>query len=88
MNLKQQLMILGNRLVTECGFDPANSVTQMADALERIGQPKIAGWMRRDTDKTTQPIVAFTNWLNNTPEAQEILAEAGIEWPVVHKENA
>lgn len=30
----------------------------------------------------TTPIDQFTKWLNDTPEAQEILEEMGIEWPM------
>ena len=63
MNLKQVLMNLGNRLVTERGFDPA-----VFDNPDR---------------KSTVPIRVFTEWLNHTPEAIEILKEMGINWPVV-----
>lgn len=41
-----------------------------------------AAW---ESDISTRPIVKFTEWLNNTPEATEILAEMGIDWPVVTK---
>jgi hypothetical protein len=30
---------------------------------------------------STQPIKDFAEYLNNTPDAQEILAEMGVEWP-------
>lgn len=36
-------------------------------------------------NRGTYPIVQFTEWLNDTPEAIEILAEMGVEWPVVKK---
>jgi hypothetical protein len=32
---------------------------------------------------STQPIIDFTNFLNQCPDAREILAEMGLEWPVV-----
>lgn len=31
-------------------------------------------------EKSTAPIVAFTEWLNNTPEAQALLLEMDVEW--------
>ncbi len=62
MNLKKLLMDLGNRLVTERGFNPANY-----------------------PGKSTKPILDFTNWLNRTPDAIEILAEVGVEWPIVKR---
>lgn len=62
-NLKQVLMELGNRLVTEKKFNPAHS-----------SEPP-----------STQPIDDFARWLNETPDARQILAEMGVEWPVVEK---
>lgn len=38
-------------------------------------------------DNNTQPIKDFTVWLNNTPEARQILAEKGFEWPVVEDKD-
>lgn len=61
MNLKQILMELGNRLVTERGFAPGADISG------------------------TRPIVEFTEWLNRTPDAVEVLDQMGIEWPVVQK---
>ena len=60
MNLKQTLMELGNRLVTEHGFDPPDG---------------------------TKPIIVFTKWINKTPAAREVLAQLGVEWPVVMPKN-
>jgi hypothetical protein len=34
-------------------------------------------------NRNTQAIKNFAEWLNNTPEAREILTEKGFEWPVV-----
>ena len=65
MNLKQVLMELGNRLVLERRFLPAQS----------------------HGPHSTKPIDDFTRWLNNTPEAIELLADMGIEWPVVKRRN-
>ena len=64
INLKEVLMELGNRLVTECGYDPA---------IPNSGL------------RSTQWIANFTEWLNNMPEAREILDSMGIDWPVVEK---
>lgn len=79
MNLKQILMLLGNKLV-ERGFDPAyadfNNVHDAETVVcESNGRP------------TTEPIKFFTVWLNECPDAQEILAEMGVEWPVVKRES-
>lgn len=61
MNLKQILMELGNRLVTERGFAPGADING------------------------TGPITEFTEWLNRTPDAVEVLDQMGIAWPVVQK---
>jgi len=75
MNLKEVLMQLGNALVLERGFDPANvEFTNLDDAETVLCQ------------STTEPIKFFTDWLNKTPEAQEILAEMEIDWPVVNRD--
>ena len=36
-------------------------------------------------NQTTKPIVDFTNWLNETPSAREMLADMGLEYPVIKK---
>ncbi len=59
LNLKQILMELGNKLVTERGYNP--------------------GWAK---DYSTKPIVDFTMFINQSPPAQEVLAEMGIDWPM------
>lgn len=35
-----------------------------------------------EDEPTTQPITDFVEWLNNTPEAQQLLCDWGIEWPI------
>ena len=35
-----------------------------------------------EDESTTQPITDFTEWLNNNPQAQEVLHNQGIEWPI------
>lgn len=65
MNIKQILMELGNRLVTEKRFVP--------------------GRMATTDEKSTAPIIAFTEWMNDTPEAVEALEELGHDWPTVHQ---
>lgn len=77
MNLKEVLMVLGNRLVTERRFDPANAEFTNLDDAETVF-----------CDSTTEPIKFFTDWLNHNPDAQEILAEMGVEWPVVNREGS
>ena len=61
LNLKLVLMQLGNQLVTQEGFAPANESSQ----------------------PSTKPIDDFTRWLNACEPARRLLAEQGIEWPVV-----
>ncbi len=42
------------------------------------------GWDTR-SPRSTKPIVDFTKFLNECPEAQEILSDMGIDWPVIRK---
>lgn len=72
LNLKAVLMKLGNRLVTEHGFMPA--------AHKGYGIPP---GFNDPKSKATHLIAEFTEFVNNHPEAQEILNEEGFEWPVV-----
>jgi hypothetical protein len=62
MDLKAVLMNLGNKLVTEHGYNPGFYNTY-----------------------STKPIVDFTNFLNESPEARVILQELGLEWSMVEK---
>lgn len=71
-NLKLLLMNLGNKLVTERGFDPAVS------PAGGFSLPR----------KDTLAIKDFTDWLNTCTAAQEILAELGVEWPVTSQQRA
>lgn len=69
MNLKKVLMELGNRMVTEAGYDPSGPVP---DHIRRAF-----------VDETnTEPIALFTEWVNLNPRAQEILRDMGVEWPM------
>ena len=70
VNLKKVLMEMGNKLVLEHGFDPGRMNDHWLSAVTV-------------TDTSTQAICEFTVWLNRVPEAREVLAEMGIEWPVV-----
>lgn len=67
MDLKRMLMELGNRLVSDMRFDPSGPIP-----------PEVREALR--TDHTTEPIVLFTEWLNLHPEAQDVLAEMGVQW--------
>ncbi len=68
LNLKAMLMDLGNRLLREHGFKPAQAV---------FDQQRDAAFLR-----STQMIAMFIAWLNRVPDAQKILTEYGLEWPV------
>ena len=35
----------------------------------------------------TSPIKQFTDWLNRTRDAREILSELGVEWPVIKQQE-
>lgn len=69
MNLKAALMELGNKLVMEHRFDPSGPIPREVREALRI-------------DHSTEPIVLFTEWLNLHPEARDVLAELGINWPM------
>ena len=69
VNLKKVLMEMGNKLVLEHGFDPGHNDHWLSAVTV--------------TNTSTQAIYEFTVWLNRVPEAREVLAEMGIEWPVV-----
>lgn len=70
-NLKKVLMELGNKLVLERGFDP-------------VGDSALSPLIVKDlmSDHTTAYITMFTTWLNAHPDAQDILKDMGIEWPM------
>jgi hypothetical protein len=69
MNLKKTLMDLGNKLVLDRHFIPSGPApVEIREALR--------------TDRTTEPITMFAEWLNMNPEAREILAEMGVQWPM------
>jgi len=68
-NLKAMLLDLGNRLVTEHGFEPACAVFD----------PKRDGRLLR----STQLLAAFVAWMNRVPEARKILLEEHrLDWPL------
>lgn len=66
INLKEILMVLGNRLVTERKYFPSS-----------VGE--------NEGLVSTRPITAFTNWINETPDAQQILSELGFIWPTISR---
>ena len=67
-NLKAVLMELGNRLVREHRFKPAQAI---------FDRQRDAAFLR-----STQVLAMFVAWLNQVPEAQTILAERGMAWPL------
>lgn len=73
-NLKLVLMQLGNRLVTEKGYQPSN---QMAAQRIFVGAASYS----------TTMIAAFTEWLNRSDEAQQILKDMGFDWPTAPRPN-
>lgn len=70
-NLKQFLMELGNKLVFTRKFSPPS---QHPDQIQKY----IAA-----NQHSTDLILLLTEWLNQTPEAREVLEEMGISFPVV-----
>ena len=67
-NLKAVLMELGNRLVREHRFKPARAI---------FNRQRDAAFFR-----STQVLTMFIAWLNQVPEAQKILDEQGLSWPL------
>ena len=65
-NLKLLLMELGNRLVTEHGWEP----------------PAGKWWDRVPSGEHTGLIVALTEQINAKPAMQESLTALGVEWPM------
>jgi len=67
-NLKAILMELGNRLVHEHRFKSAQAI---------FDPKRDAGFLH-----STQMVAMFVAWLNHVPEAQKILMERGLSWPL------
>jgi hypothetical protein len=61
VNLRDLLHDLGNRLVLEHGFAPAN----LHGCSNHI-------------NRTTEPLVRFLVWLQQTPEAGSVLSDMGV----------
>jgi len=95
VNLKAILMHLGNALVSR-GYDPANlSMLRQLRATHRGSNAE--PWRETGMNRPYQPedvgrerlagglelLVLLTEWLNAHNDAQECLAELGVEWPVV-----
>jgi hypothetical protein len=82
MNLKQALMELGNRLVTERGY--LSAPQRMPSKSDKISEGIVveASMLVLVRPKSTEMIARFTEWLNENPDAREILQEMGVEWPV------
>ncbi len=68
-DLKEVLMHLGNKLVTEHHYDPA----MRGVASSGVNDHAMMG-------RTTLVIDYFTRWINGHPEAQAVLRELGYEW--------
>jgi hypothetical protein len=73
-NVKAMLMELGNRLVREHRFKPAQAI---------FDRQRDATFLR-----STQMIAMFIAWLNQVPEAQKIISEYGFQWPLGQQRRA
>lgn len=73
-------MELGNRLVKERGYLP--SVRQQTKSVTGVRYTSSMERVVRSQPNSTEELVRFTEWLNQHPEAQEILGELGLQWPV------
>ena len=84
LNLKQVLMEMGNRLVTEHRFLPGPQPfeTVIDDCGDGDG-PKLQ--LYTDFERRTSVITLFTEFVNSHPEAQQVLKELGFAWPVVQR---
>ena len=66
-------------------FNLKNLLMQLGNHLVAKGfMPAAAGI---DSDRSTKPIEEFTEWLNNTPEAQDILQAMSVSWPVANSRD-
>jgi hypothetical protein len=92
MNLKRILMDLGNELVKQ-GYRPAQEAT-----LRTMRAAHRDSWSGCKPYSTTdvrpqcvagglECLVLLTEWLNACPEARKVLADMGIEWPVVERDG-
>jgi hypothetical protein len=68
VNLKRLLMEFGNKLVGQ-GYDPSGPMP--ADLKQALQE-----------DHSTEPITTLTTWVNAHPEAQSVLKQMGIDWPM------
>ena len=91
INLKQILMVLGNRLVQERKFFPSSTVSSQLSRLKNeatVGDDEAKRRYLRALSEddesfvSTRPITEFTEWLNKTKDAQQILFELGFSWPM------
>jgi len=94
INLKMILLLLGNGMV-EGGYSPAEGIMlRRLRAVHRghdVGDPweedrRNAPYREKDMGHNRMAgielIVLLTEWLNANTDAQEVLAEQGVEWPV------
>ena len=94
INLKQILMVLGNRLVHERKFVPSSAVNSQLSRLKNeasIGGDEakrryLRALSSSDEELSTRPITEFTEWLNKTHDAQELLFELGVRWPMTSED--
>jgi hypothetical protein len=70
-NLKGVLMELGNRLVTEHGWEPASGSL----------------WERIPSGDHTGLIAGLTQQINDSPEMRELLGALGFDWPIVEEDE-
>ncbi len=75
-DLKEVLMHLGNKLVTEHGYDPA----MRSRADRNVHEIELCA-------NATDVINTFTIWMNEHPEAQEVLQELGFKWSMPKKKG-
>lgn len=68
VNLKLELMVLGNRLVADHGYTP----------IPESNRPGYTAGIG-----CTQAITDFTCWVNDNPEVRTVLDDLGYDWPVV-----
>ncbi len=73
-NLKAILMQITNRLVAEKGWTEATP--RNADV-----SPAIAA------KPSTQPLLDFSQFMNDNPEVAALLLEFGLEWPVAQNKS-
>lgn len=79
LDLKLMLMTLGNRLTQERGFTPG------PQPMQTVGRRSVT--LFDANERRTSIITLLTQFINIHKDAQDILKELGVTWPVVQGQS-